>query len=98
MIYPCCVVENANLVMYADDSTMFSAAHTSTELQNNLSEELQTIANCVRTNEYILNMKPNVSFLVTRLMSLLINLFIDETSSVKFLGVKLNSMLSWSDV
>ncbi len=37
------VVDKANIVMYADDSTMFSAAHTLTELQENLSDELLTI-------------------------------------------------------
>ncbi len=48
------VVDKENIVMYADDSTMFSAVHTLTELQENLSDELLK--------------KTNVLFLVTKIV------------------------------
>ncbi len=41
------VVDKTNIVMYADDSTMLSAAHTLTELQENVSDELLTITKWV---------------------------------------------------
>ncbi len=55
--------------MYADDSTMFSVAHTLTELQEHLSDELLTITKWVRINKLILNWeKLNILFLVTEIV------------------------------
>ncbi len=45
--------------MYADDSTMFSVAHTLTELQEYLSDELLTITKWVRINKLMLNWEKN---------------------------------------
>ncbi len=45
--------------MYADDSTMLSAAHTLTELQENVSDELLTITKWVWINTLILNSEKN---------------------------------------
>ncbi len=48
------VVDKANIVVSADDSTMFSAAHTLTELQENLSDELLTIMKWVKLRSHFI--------------------------------------------
>lgn len=86
--------------MYADDSRMFTAEHTSAELQKNLSEELQTNTNWVRTNKLILNIEKSKCIIFSNKNNITkvdVNLFtVEQVTSVKLLGLKL-SILSWSE-
>ena len=49
------VVKNADVVMYADDCTLFCASPTSVELCKNLQVGLHNITDWVRTNKLALN-------------------------------------------
>lgn len=99
------VVNNANIVMYADDSTMFSAAHSSAELKKNLSDELLTISKWVQINKLILNIEKTKCIIFSQKYNISraadLNLFIDGTpveqvTDVTLLGVILDNTLSWS--
>ncbi len=99
------VFDLTNIVMYADDSTMFSAAHTLTELQEHLSDELLTITKWVRINKLILNWEKTKYIVFSNKNSMTkaahLNLFItgvpvEQVTHVKLLGVMLDNTLSWS--
>ncbi len=91
--------------MYADDSTMFSVAHTLTELQEYLSDELLTITKWVRINKLMLNWEKTKYIVFSNKNSMTkaayLNFFItgvpvEQVTHVKLLGGMLDNMLSWS--
>ena len=99
-------VKNADLIMYADDSTLFYASPTSAELKQNLQVELNNITTWVRMNKLVLNISKTKSIVFGSRHALAnataLDLLVDDTSveqvtKVKLLGVKLDNLLSWSD-
>ena len=100
------VIRNANVVMYADDSTLFTSSHTLVELRENLILELQNIINWVRMNKLVLNIAKTKCIVFGNRNTLnnasAITLSIDDipieqVTKTKLLGVKLDNLHSWSD-
>ena len=100
------VKKNADLIMYADDSTLFCASPTSAELREKIQVELNNITKWVRMNKLVLNIAKTKSIVFGSRYALAnadaLNLLVDgisveEVTKAKLLGVKLDNLLSWSD-
>ena len=99
-------INNANLTMYADDSTLYYAAPTCTELNHVLSNELSIIYNWIKTNKLVLNISKTICIIFGSNYRLSYNpkmnlqiedQIIQQVKTVKLLGLWLDCALSWSD-
>ena len=99
-------VKNADLIMYADDSTLFCASPTSVELKDNLQIEFNNITKWIRMNKLVLNISQTKSIVfgsryalanATALDLFVEGISVEQVTNVKLLGVKLDNLLSWSD-
>lgn len=99
-------IEQASLTMYADDSTIYYAALTCSELNQVLSSELNIIHNWIIANKLVLNTSKTVCMMFGSNHKLAqdpkLNLLIDsqpilQVKKTKLLGLCLDSALSWSD-
>ena len=100
------VLSNARVTMFADDSTLYYAAPTCSELNQVLSCEISILFNWIKTNKLILNISKTKSIMFGSKYRLLhypkINIQIDgqtiqQVKTVKLLGLWLDCSLSWSD-
>lgn len=100
------VVRNAEVVLYADDASLFCASPSITNLSLNLQNQLNLIINWVNLNKLVLNIFKTkcIVFGTKHLLNkpCNLNLTIDTTSveqvtKTKLLGVKLDNQLSWTD-
>ncbi len=101
-----CTVRKADVVMYADDATLFCASPVLGELNENLQLELHTIINWVKMNKLVLNITKtkcivfgsrNVKANATALSLPIDGILVKQVTKTTLLGVKLDSLLSWSD-
>ncbi len=101
-----CTVRKADVVMYADDATLFCASPMLGELNANLQLELHTIINWVKMNKLVLNIAKtkcivfgsrNVKANATALSLSIDGILVEQVTKTTLLGVKLDSLLSWSD-
>ncbi|XDV11531.1 hypothetical protein PO909_000447 [Leuciscus waleckii] len=99
-------VSRADVVLYADDATMFYASPTITDISCTLQNELNAITNWVKLNKLAFNISKTkcIVFGTKRMLGnpCNLNLIIDtsveeQVSQTKLLGVKLDSQLSWAD-
>ena len=101
-----CVTTKTNMVMYADDTTLYSTALTLNELVIGLNEDLERVSNWVIDNKLALNVTKTKSIVFgTRHMLVndpqlhlsMLGVPIEQVKKTKLLGVILDSQLSWSD-
>lgn len=99
------VLNKASIAMYADDSTIYSSAFTSRELEETLNEELVHIRRWVNINKLVLNIgKTKCSVLCSkrvgrvepRLQLKLDDIEIEQVTEVELLGVLIDSRMSWT--
>ena len=92
--------------MYADDSTLYYAAKTVSELDNVLSTELNKVFDWIKQNKFVLNISKTKSIilgLIHKLSStpkMSLNLSgepIEQVDKVKLLGTIIDSRLSWAE-
>lgn len=98
-------IQNAKVVMYADDTSIYTSAKTSAELTQVLNRVLGTIERWVKQNKLVLNISKTKSIVFGSSHSLsrdpALNLCInkeqiEQVKEVKLLGVIIDSRLSWS--
>uniref|UniRef100_A0A4W5P3U4 Reverse transcriptase domain-containing protein n=1 Tax=Hucho hucho TaxID=62062 RepID=A0A4W5P3U4_9TELE len=100
------VMNKARVVMYADDSTIYSAASECNELTNVLSSELRMVSEWVDMNKLVLNISKTKCIVFGSrymladdpLLNLAINrIHVEQVKKTKLLGVILDTALSWSE-
>lgn len=98
------ILRKANIVMYADDSTIYTSASTQMELQTVLNKELQYVVDWVELNKLALNIvKTNCMILGSNyninknpVINIKINnTVIEQVHETRLLGVIVDSRLSW---
>ena len=99
------VTKNTNMVMYADDTTLYSSASTINELAISLNQDLERVSNWVRENKLALNVTKTKSIVFgsrymladdPQLHLSMSGTPIEQVKKTKLLGVLLDSQLSWS--
>ena len=96
-----CLIELAELVLFADDSNLFINGHNLEETIINLNTELSKISEWFRANELSLNLnKSHYMIFSNKNVKRHSNVKIDQTildkvESTTFLGVDIDSKLSW---
>lgn len=100
------MVREAEVVLYADDATLFCASTMITELKQKLQSELNAITNWVKLNKLVLNISKTKCIVFGTKNALAkpcdLNLImnascIEQVTHTKLLGVRLESQLSWAD-
>lgn len=100
------ILSKATLTMFADDSTLYYAAPTCSEINQVLSCEISKLYNWIKTNKLVLNISKTVSIIFGSKYRLSdnpkINIQVNgqnvqQVKKVKLLGLWLDSTLSWSD-
>lgn len=100
------VLHKASVQMYADDSTLYYAANSSTELDKVLSSELDMVFDWIQQNKLVLNISKTKSIILgsshklSSRPTLRLNLsgeLIEQVDKVKLLGLRIDSQLSWSE-
>ena len=98
--------ESAKIVFYADDSTLYYAAPSCSELNDVLNKELQVLQDWISCNKLVLNIPKTKSILIgsrhklfrsPKLDLKLNNVTVEQVNSIKLLGVMLDSRLSFSN-
>ena len=100
------ILKLAELIMFADDTHLFFKNVNISELFVNVNNELQKISKWFKLNKPSLNIK-KINFIMfsnknniinTESLNLLIdNIVIDQVHNTKFVGVIINSNLTWLD-
>ena len=99
-------VKRASLTMYADDSTLYYAASTCSELNQVLTLELNRIYDWIKANKLVLNPSKTVAMIFGSTPKLAqepkLNLIIDgqhiqQVKKAKLLGLWLDGELSWTN-
>lgn len=101
------VLQDCDIIMYADDTVIFASAKENEEIQQKLSNDFQRVADWLEANELITNMKPGKTECMifgtpqrTKNKELVITYrqnIISNTSTYKYLGVNLDKSLSMSE-
>lgn len=100
------ILSKATLTMFADDTTLYYAAPTCSELNQVLSCEISKLYNWIKTNKLVLNISKTMSIIFGSKYRLSdnpkINIQVNgqniqQVKKVKLLGLWLDSTLSWSD-
>lgn len=100
------VLDKARVIMYADDSTMCSAALTYQELTDVLSIELRTVAEWVSKNKLVLNISktkcmvfgPRHMLVSNPELSLSLDgKPVEQVKKIKILGIVLDARLTWTE-
>jgi len=100
------ILNKATLTMFADDSTLYYAAPTCSELNQVLSSEISKLYNWIKTNKLVLNISKTASIIFGSKHRLADNPKIEiqvngqnvqHVKKVKLLGLWLDSTLSWLD-
>lgn len=98
-------VKRANIAMYADDSTIYTSALTTNELDTVLNAELRLVAEWVERNELVLNISKTNSMVFgsnhtiskNPMLNLRINdVSINQVHETKLLGITIDNKLSWT--
>lgn len=99
-------IKRSDVIMYADDTTPYSAASTKHELEIILNRHLERVSDWVKNNELIVNISKTKSMVFgprhmlfddPRLHLSLSGIAIKQVKETKLLGVMLDGQLSWSD-
>ena len=100
------VLSKATLTMFADDSTLYYAGPTCSELNQVLSCEMKKLQNWIKKNKLILNISKTMSIIFgskhrvsdNPIMNIQVNgQTIQQEKKVKLLELWLACTLSWSD-
>lgn len=101
------VLQNCNLLMYADDTVLFTAAKTPAEIEKLLTEDFTRVADWLEANELIVNMKQGKTEAMLfgtkqRLKGNKIDVkyrhyVVSTTKSYKYLGVYLDESVTLQD-
>ena len=98
-------MSKASVSRYADDSTLYTSATTTTEMTATLNKELQLVSEGVARNKLVLNISKtksiafgtNHSLNPTRQLNIVMNIVvIEQVEETKLLGVTMDCKLSWS--
>ena len=101
---PLCV-KNVNTVMYADDTTLYSAAVSEQVVSDTLSGALTNIYEWIECNKLVLNISKTKAIVLgsrhmlgknPQLKLSIGNTQIEQVNTIKLLGVTIESSLSWS--
>ena len=100
-------LQSTSIIIYADDTVIFTAAKDLESIQRHLSEDCHNLSSWFRDNELVLNLKKGktecmifgtakrLNALNGRQLALTVNgTLINTTSSYKYLGVNLDSSLN----
>ena len=99
-------LKNSEASLFADDTAMYCTASTAAELQRKLNEDLALVNDWLTTHKLTLNVSKTKLMIIAgrqRLahveeIELVVNEdTIEQTDSFKYLGVKLNETMDWSD-
>ena len=99
------VLQNSNICMYADDSTIYTSAKTVNELNKVLSADLQSVVEWIKRNKLVINVSKTNSILFGTKHALeakpVLNVCVDNVGiahvqETKLLGIVLDGTLSWS--
>lgn len=100
-----CVLKNACMAIYADDTTIYVSAENTKELNNMLQEELMLVSEWVSENRLKLNISKTKSLILGSRHALrtdqelcisLQGVAIEQVKEAKLLGVTLEGTLLWS--
>ena len=100
------VSTSTKLIMFADDTNLFFKHENVNQLFANVNKELKKVSKWFKLNKLSLNIK-KTNFIIFRNKNKIIkteslnitidNIVIDQVYSTKFLGVIINSNLTWHD-
>lgn len=99
------VLDNSDMALYADDSTINTSAQTLVELNTILQVELKLIENWIRDNKMVINAgKSKCMVLGSKyllkdppVLSLTLGgIVIEQATEVKLIGVTVDSLLNWN--
>lgn len=102
---PLCT-KNTNVVMYADDTTLYCAATSANELTVTINNTLIDVYNWVESNKLVLNIVKTKSIVFgsrhllankPQLNLVIGTTIIQQVKTIKLLGLTIVSSLSWSD-
>ena len=92
------------LILFADDTNIFTTGKNQHELESNINDELCRISAWLKVNKLSLNIKKAhyMIFTTKQLYTCTISLYIDgnpitEVSETKFLGVIIDNKLKWNE-
>ncbi len=98
------VLRNANIGMYADDSTIYTSALTNGELNLVLREELKAVVDWINCNKLVLNVSKTNCMVIGSYHSISKNpqlhlkikeVSINQVQETKLLGVVIDDKLTW---
>ena len=98
------VLDKANTVMYADDSTIYASALTNNELEIIINKELNGVAEWVKANKLVLNISKTNCMIVgsnhnidnNPVLNIKIeNITVNQVHETKLLGITVDNKLSW---
>ena len=99
-------LKNSKASLFADDTALYCTASTAAELQLKLNEDLDLVNDWLTTHKLTLNVSKTKLMVIAgrqklarvEEIELLVNEnTIEQTDSFKYLGVKLNETMEWSD-
>ena len=99
-------LKNSKASLFADDTALYCTASTAAELQLKLNEDLALVNDWLITHKLTLNVSKTKLMVIAgrqklarvEEIELLVNEnTIEQTDSFKYLGVKLNETMEWSD-
>ena len=100
------VMENCNLIQYADDTMIFSSHNDLTEARNNLQQTIESLVNFCESHqltikadktEFICFCKPSKNGFARNHTLKVKNQIINTSTTVKYLGVYLDQKLKFHD-
>uniref|UniRef100_A0AAQ5ZG27 Reverse transcriptase domain-containing protein n=1 Tax=Amphiprion ocellaris TaxID=80972 RepID=A0AAQ5ZG27_AMPOC len=99
------ILENATIVLYADDLTIYVSDHNLMNLNTRLNEELKVIEDWINENRLVINAKKTKCLIGSPHLlkdSPVLNVsiggsVIEQVVEAKLLGVKVDNMLSWNN-
>ena len=100
------VMENCNLIQYADDTMIFSSHNDLTEARNNLQQTIESLVNFFESHQLTINAdkteficfcKPSKNDIARNHTLKVKNQIINTSTTVKYLGVYLDQNLKFQD-
>ena len=101
------VLKHSKIVLYADDTVIYTTAKSQQEIENNLTEDFGRVANWMQENDLVTNMKKGKTECMLfgtkqRTKNATINIkyrynSLSNTKSYKYLGIKLDQSLSLTE-
>ena len=101
-------VKQCELVLYADDTVLFTSHHTITIVENNLNKDLQSLGRWLQDNNLVINLKPGKTEFVMygthkKLSSVdsikveINNVPVSHATKYEYLGVTMDNHLTLTD-